>query len=106
MHLILLAENIYLIHDYDQVDQERQIESLSLSDGYLTSLSPMNNPRIRPGVVACDDCIRVFGGYDDEQNLSSCEQYDIAANTYAKHNIALTMFISSQLISSHLLNSL
>ena len=87
--LIFLADNAYIVHDSDAENHVSPLECISLSDGRLTPLSPLNNPRRMPAVIASDDSIRVFGGSNDDQLLSSCEQYDIITDKYINRLLLL-----------------
>ena len=98
---IFLADNAYIIRKFDAASQSYPMDCICLSDGLLTSRSPLNNPRHRPAVIASDDSIRVFGGSHNDQFLSSCEQYDTITNKYANHHL----LHSSRVHLSHL-NSL
>ena len=49
---------------------------MNVSDGRVTTVSPMISPRSSFSVAVTDDYILVFGGYCGNNVLSSCEKYD------------------------------
>ena len=79
----LTKENVYFIGE--EVESENGLnwaEKMDLRNGNVSALSPMIRARSKAPVVAGENYIIVFGGYDmaHAKALSSCELFDSISN--------------------------
>ena len=72
---------------------DTQVDRLKVSDGSITTVSPMQQPRAWAAAVVCEECIFVFGGCDRRFNpLSSSETYDPMADRQVVGDTQFSLF--------------